>query len=316
MNSENKKTFVGRLSIIVGVYFLISSIGKSFDLGGFMFGLSKTEIPGLIFLAPLIVLFELGISLALLFSFKTRYAAMLAFFTVLVYTIACLFANAFHSVDSCACCGIFSNLSHFDKPIVVVMINLCIMAFSFFVYKNSFNFSKNIKSWQPYLAIGSFIIFSYIMGFTTSNKLDFGSNLPGKKVDFDFRDEKLSNTPFANYQLKFNDNSVNMIFCFDYSCPYFWNSMANLEAYIKCGAIDSIILIGTDSHNQKEIFEEAFGYSLNSTHVDTSDFRKSIKISPCAYFVINDTIKYQIPGTLPAIQNIQKLLIPKKNEKI
>jgi uncharacterized membrane protein YphA (DoxX/SURF4 family) len=315
MKSSQKERLVRALSIIAGGYFLISAIGKAFDMGGFAAILAKFQFPGLNFFAPLIIFFELGIALALLLNLRTRNAAKFAMVALTIFSLAFLNANSFQTLDSCGCLGVLSLNGGSEKPIGVIVRNLVLFVFSYFIYKNSNSLEKSVEYWKKYLIILSFVLFAYIMGFTFNNKLEFDTFLKDKKNTFDLRGEAFAKTPLANYNIDLGDNESSMIFCFDYSCPFFWNSVANLQEYRKCSPFDTIILIGTDSNNEKNTFENAFNTTFDHINVEPDEFINSIGISPCTYLIMNDTVKIQIPGTLPAYQNIQKLIKPKEYEK-
>ncbi|MFZ4462819.1 MAG: DoxX family protein [Bacteroidales bacterium] len=308
MKRNQQQFLVKGLAIFLGVYFLISSIAKAFDLGGFTIILEKYGIPGLSIFAPLILFFELGISLVFLLNVKTRIASIIAMCSLVVFTLAFLYSYTFHSNESCGCLGVLSSKSTSNTLFGLLLRNSFLFFISYIIYKKSYDKKDSIETWKYYFLIVPFILFAYLMGFTNRNKLEFNNVFVDKKNNFYFKGEAIDKTPFAIYNFKLKKNSVNMIFCFDYSCPFFWNSVANLMEYGNCKLVDTIILIGTDSHNEIMNFENAFNLKLNHSYLEPDVYNKSIGMSPCMYLIINDTIKHQIPGTLPAYQNIQKLL--------
>ena len=100
-----EKKILNIYAIVVGVFFIISGIGKVFNTAAFSGLILQYGLGYLMILAPLIVFAEilLGLFLVLLISPK-RYS-LISFILLIFFTIAFAYAHFYKGIDDCGCMG-------------------------------------------------------------------------------------------------------------------------------------------------------------------------------------------------------------------
>lgn len=284
----------------------MSSVGKAFDYGGFVLLLSKFRFPGLVLISPLVIFLEVLVFLTLLLSEKKKQAAVLAIILLISSLIVGQISVIYFKGNPCEYYGIFSSICSNLGNFGMHLFQSALLLMSIYVFKVTSNFDLQSIRWKYYIFAGVFVLIAYLVGFTYNSKIDFSHNK--SPIFFDYRGKSIVDTPLKNYVKSLNGKKTSMIFCFDFSCNYFWNSIENLKEYNECKTIDTLLLIGTDSFNKKDLCENVFSVEVCFDFVEPYVFNKMFTNSPCTFLVINDTIKYQIPGTLWAHQSIESLL--------
>lgn len=92
-------------SVIVGIFFLISGIGKVFSTAAFSDLIFQYGLGYMMILSPLIVVIEILLGLFLILLIKPRRYSFLSFILLVVFTAAFAYAHFRNGVDDCGCFG-------------------------------------------------------------------------------------------------------------------------------------------------------------------------------------------------------------------
>lgn len=299
MITKKTKFILQTASIIVGVIYLIAGFSKAIDIKIFYQTIADFGFRQFSFLAPVIVIFETALAVALIFQIRTKQAALISSVTIIFFTLLYSYAYIFRSVEKCDC---FGSLGNDWSPIWFYVRNIVILGISIFVYL-FYPKESQIQSYKIQSLFFVLLITSYLAGYTYNTPVK-SSNVEKKAITFD--GQNIHNTPLNNYAPVSRDSSY-MIFLFSYSCPHCLNSIENLKQYAASNYVKNVILIGTGEDSARIKFYNDFDVHFQHFDINKETMKKLTNVFPMCYFVVNDTVKKSWIGTLPAHQNLRKM---------
>ncbi len=303
MVSNKKKLIIQFAIIILGLIYFVSGFSKAIDVSSFYdtikdYGFKKGSL-----LAPLIVVFEVGLAIAFILKIKIRKTALLSSITLVVFTLLFTYAYIFNSVEDCGC---FGSLGKDIAPKWLYVRNFIMLMLSIWIYISN-PIEAEIKGYKLNLFFSMLLIATYLVGFTYKNPIKTTKRKSFDKIEIDFIGKNINETPLKPYAPASKDSTYMMYF-FSYTCPHCLNSMENIKQYTKSGFLEKVILIGTGSEISKNKFYNNFEIPFKNYHLEKKGMKKITDKFPTSFFIINDTIKKHYFGTLPVYQ----LLLDKK----
>lgn len=265
-------------SIILGIVFLISGVGKITNVADFSILISQYGFPGIKFLAPSIILLEILLGLALVLLINPKFNSLVSILLLTAFTSAFAYANFKHGITNCGCFGTL-KLSQLP-PVFTYLRNILLIAFSIIIwlkYPKEEPIKFNLKS-----TIVIFVMFvaTFLAGFTYRSSLKFKRNIQ-KDV---LIGKDINETKLAKYANTSKDSTY-LIFCFSYTCPHCLNSIENLKQYEKTKTVDRLILIVSDSKKDREIFNENFQLDLPVISLPTDSLTQITELI-CSHFLL------------------------------
>src|ERR1035437_4601779 len=116
-------------SMIIGVLFIISGLGKAVDVAGFTTLIGQYGLAFFAPLAPVIILFEILLGLSLLLLFNPKRDSIVAHCMLIIFTLLFAFAHFVYKVNDCGCFGAIRNTNF--PPIISFIRNFILIGMSF-----------------------------------------------------------------------------------------------------------------------------------------------------------------------------------------
>lgn len=259
----------------LGSVFLLSAIGKSYDLANFSSIVLEYGFPK--FFSVLIISFEyiLAFNLSLLVCIRrTCFVAVLFLITLsIIYT----YGYYIIGIESCGCFGAITmiNPSSFSLSILKNLV----LIFLLVVNINLTNIEAP-KGWfvrLVSLTVCLLISFS-IINLNASYAEDFVLKYKGKHVD------KLG--------VGFSEaNNYNIIFLFSPKCIHCINKIPKVNLLANKKENNVVGIISNSSDNQKALINDSLQINFDLLWIERSLFQNISKRVPVLFYVKNDTIK-------------------------
>jgi uncharacterized membrane protein YphA (DoxX/SURF4 family) len=282
-------------SVIIGVFFIISGIGKLIDTSAFSDLLYQYGFGPLKILSPLIVVIEILLGLLLILLVNPKRYSLFSFVLLLIFSIGFAYAHFAHGVNNCGCFGTLqpANIS----PMFSFVRNFILLCMSLVVWIKYPDEQREVSQWKKPLIVGVLGISAFISGLTFK-KAAFLRADPGP-AGFDYRNKNIKNTELSKL-IKTSSDSTYLIFCFSYTCPHCWNSIENLREYKKSNTVDHIVAFAVGADSSKLFFVRNFHPDFSISDLPINTMLKLTNLFPAAFYVKHDSIKAVIQGELPS----------------
>ncbi|MCM1142488.1 MAG: DoxX family protein [Muribaculum sp.] len=277
--------------MIAGI-FLLSGIGKLFDVIGFQYLIATYGFPTFQILAPFIVIGEIVLGVLLLLDIKPKKTAILMVLLVLLFTGVYTYGYLKLGIRDCGCFGPLGLHLH---PIAVYVRNLTLVALGIYMYINGGEgvswddvpLFKRIIAWTIILPT------IFISGMTSRL-------LIAKPQPHSFENKALKETDLNRF-INVTHGRVLVSFM-SYSCSHCLNSVENYVSYYQKGWVDtSFCYMMTGSmavqDTLRHYWHEAFAGLSCQEIKDSIGF---IEVLPTTFFIEDDTIRDVITGELPS----------------
>jgi len=285
------KRILNVYSLVIGIFFFISGIGKAIDTAAFSNLIYQYGLGQLMLISPLIALIEISIGLFLILLINPKRYAFFSFILLIIFTISFAYAHFVYGVNDCGCLGIIQPSSF--PPVFSFVRNFILMGMSLMLW---IKYPKeNIESikWKNLLILIVMGIAIFISGFTYQTPFF----LKGNPETHPFQNQNIMHTELSNY-VSTSTDSTYLIFCFTYTCPHCWNSIANLGEYEKSNTVDRIVALATGETNDKLFFEQNFHPGFKIRELPKEKMHALTNAYPTAFYVEHDTIKVIIQSVL------------------
>ena len=286
-----EKRILNIYSVIVGIFFIVSGIGKVLDTAAFSILIYSYGLGYLMVLSPLIVVVEILLGLFLILLINPRRYSLYSFVLLIFFTISFAYAHFMKGINDCGCYGTIqpSDIS----PVFSFIRNFILLIMTFVIWLKYPRDKIKTAEWKKYLIWLVICPAIFISGFTFRTPFLLYVSPKTNR----FQDQNIKNTELSKY-LKTSPDSSYLIFCFSYSCPHCMNSIENLRQYKKSKTIDSIVSLGTGSDSDKLFFERNFGADLYTKNLLINSMLKLTDLFPTTFYVRHDSIKAVISGEL------------------
>jgi uncharacterized membrane protein YphA (DoxX/SURF4 family) len=289
-------------SIITGIFFVVSGIGKVVNTTAFSNLIHQYGFDYLMIISPIIVLAEILIGLCLLLLINTRRISFYALLLLVIFTIAFAYAHFKHGVNDCGCMG--AILPTKMPPVLSFLRNLVLILMTLFVWLKYPGDKANIAKWKKIFLLASMCIAIFFAG----NTFSFPSILKRNANKPKFENKIVKTTELANFIKTSTDKSY-LVFCFSYSCPHCWNSIENLRQFIRMKIADSVIVFGMGNIADKEFFIRNFKPDFKFNDISHDNMVKLTTFYPTAFYIRHDSIKAVLQGVLPSAITFRKFYL-------
>ena len=299
------KSVLNFCSVITGVFFIISGVGKLLDVSAFsnllyQYGLGYFKI-----LAPLIIIIEILLGVLLVLLINPKQCALFSFALLLIFTMAFAYGHFYHGVNNCACFGTLqpANIS----PAFSFIRNFILLGLSLFVWLKYPDGKFEMSQWKKTLILSVLCISAFIAGLTFNTPSPTQTVSTPVKFNYLYKDVK---TTILSKYVQTVPNKKYLFFCFSYGCPHCWNSIANLEQYKKMKAVDTIVAFAVGANADKQFFYRHFNPGFHINDISSNEMDKITDRYPTAFFIAHNTIKVFLQAELPSpvtFENIMQL---------
>lgn len=224
------------MSVLVGLFLLVSAYAKAADAAYFSNLLTFYGQEWFGWLAPLVIAAELVLGLLLFLLIRTRTTARIACAFIVLISLGYAYGVLFHGVYNCGCFGHLEFLNF--PPVWTFVRNLVLCGILLFIGIKSTDKSGNLCT-RALLALGLAIgMFTVGMTFTKSTVM--------LKGNVTVVPTPISETAIPRYVHDMSPDSTYLLFAFSYSCPYCNQSIGNVALYEQTGVVDRVIGLVVD----------------------------------------------------------------------
>ncbi|MGD0342801.1 MAG: MauE/DoxX family redox-associated membrane protein [Bacteroidales bacterium] len=287
------KKILNAYSIIIGLFFFISGVGKVFDTAAFSDLIYLYGLGYFMLLSPLIAVTELLLGLFLILLVNPKRYSFFSSVILICFTICFAYAHFVNGINDCGC---FGTLQHSNIPPIFSFIrNFILLGMLLIVWIKYPKEDNATTKWKTNLVLLVICPLIFISGFTFRMPLFLKNNSEKHK----FQNQNIRNTELSQY-IKTSSDSTYLIFCFSYACPHCWNSIENLRQFKTSNTVDTVVGIATGEVSDKLYFVQKFrpNFSIKDLPLDTMS--KLVDVFPTAFYIKHDTIKVIIQSVLPS----------------
>jgi len=290
-----EKKVLNIYSIIIGIFFLISGIGKVIDTTGFSILIYQYGFKYFTILSPLIVLIEILIGLVLILLINPKRCAAISFVMLVIFTSAFAYAHFENGINDCGCLG---SVEHTSLPPAFSFIrNFILLSISLIVWVKYPKITKyEVAKWKKYLLAFLMSVAIFTTGFTFKIPADFKIK---KELNNKYQNKNIRNTILAEY-VNLPQDKTYLIFCFSYTCPHCLNSIENLRQYKRSNTVDSLITFATGKEKDKIAFFQTFNPDFYVKDLSHETMQKIVDFFPTTFYIKHDTVKVVVQGELPS----------------
>jgi len=272
------KYFIATLSVIVGLFFILSGFGKAVNTIGFTDTLSSYGLGYVSYLAPLICVAEILLGFLMLFLINPKKYSLYSLIVIILFTVSFGYAHFFKSVDDCGCFGEISILR--SSPATSFIRNgiLSIMCLIIFIYSDKQQLT--LVKWKKIIIFSITALSLSLTGYTMSESLITKTPLENQKIE---------NTPLAQY-IKTSPDSTYIVFVFSYNCPHCWDATENIKAYLTTKTVDRVIGVAVGNKATEKEYLINFNPNFNIVTVPYDSLKGVIFYAPTAFVIKNNVI--------------------------
>ena len=278
------------LGSILGIVFIISGIGKLYNIAAFQYLIIQYGFPTLHYLAPAIVIAEIVLGTLLVLGVMRKWTSLATILLLIIFSFTFAYAQYNNNISECGCFGQFDFAD--TSPTLTYIRNailICMASVIFLTEHHTISFPL----WKR-IIFATVLLPSLFIAGMTYRPYAFNTNKhPLVNV-------AIKKSPLGNYTIQ--NKKKQLIFFFSYDCPHCWNSLAHLEAFSSSTIVDTTAAYVLVSPSSKEYTTSRNRFTnyfpqikATGIHRDSIDF---ISAMPTSFYIDNDTIKEVIIGTL------------------
>ena len=225
-------------SIIAGLLFLLSGLGKIGNVIYFQNLIMEYGLSYLNILAPFIILAEILIGILLIFNIKTKIVSICAICLLLIFTGAFTYAWLANGITDCGCFGNYMPVP--SSPLITYIRNIVLLVLLGIVYFRGTDI-QSVKNWKRITIYTIMFAATFVAGMTYKPFAFIEHKHP-------FEHQPISQTDLKEYNQQ--SDSSSLIMFFSYSCPHCINSMENFIAWQSTEPVENTLAyVVTDSTN-------------------------------------------------------------------
>lgn len=251
------------------------------------------------YLAPLIILFEILLGLALVLGVMQRITAIAAIFVLLVFTGAYTYGWLVNSVEDCGC---FGNLVK-STPTITYIRNVILIALLTIIVCLDEEVFYTVPKWKLVILLSVMIpsVFAAGLSFRVTKHNSKGHPFEGMSI---------METPLKDY-VSIDDKSK-LVFFMSYQCQHCWNSIENYKEYVEGGIVDTSFCYALSRSALSENDSSALFFKESYPEIKCQEVIRDsvmfVEATPTSFFIKNNRVEKIVIGGLPS----PYLLFPRK----
>lgn len=295
-----------RLSeLVIGIIFVLSSLGKSVDAEGFGELISSYGLGWFSILSPVIILLEIILGMLMLFHIYSKATAFACIVVVVVFSVAFSYAYLIHGIEDCGCFGNFE----LRLPVWAVYCrNALLLVLAVFVFVNS----DNDMEWR----CSSLIIMTIVMlcltfwvGHTWKPSTFYVNKFPPSHPLLNL---PVADTPLAPY-VKADNDSTYLVWVFSYTCGGCINSIENVKQY-QTGVADKFVPLSVNE-DKKGRMHRLLDIPFEAVYVGNS-LSGFITYLPTMLYIEDGRIRHIIEDSAPSVYQFKHLFLGMSEQEI
>ncbi len=288
------KRVLNAFSIIIGIIFIVSGLGKVFNSVGFSNLIYRYGFEYFMILSPFIIIAEVLLGLFLILLINPKRYSMFSFLLLIIFTFFFAYAHFKNGVNDCGCFGTLQPAN--IPPFITFIRNFILLFMSFIVWiKYPKEEKDKMYAWKKYLVLAILCPAIFISGFTFQLPMFLTKN-PGRQK---YLNQNIMNTDLSKY-IKTSPDKKYLLFYFTYTCPHCWNSIENLNQFEKSTTVDSVFAFAYGEKDDENFFIQNFHPNFSIRNLPLDELKKLVDVVPTAFYIEHDTIKIMLQSVLPS----------------
>lgn len=276
--------------LLVGVLFIVSAFGKLMDVENFGNLIVSYGFFWSALLAPVIVIAEMGVGIALVLDMYPRVVSWVGIGMLIVFTGAFFYGNTFNGVKDCGC---FGNLNLVSLPVWATYLRNAILLFLLII-----GMEKGRAAAPASLALGIWTaclaLTVFFSGYTFSLPQSFKERMPRRHplIGMD-----VSQTPLPQF-VDMSPDSTYTLYVFSYTCVSCINGIPALLEYQDSSVCDRVIGLAVNEDKNAEIGSY---YHLPFQRVQVDDALSGLtQTVPTLLYIRKGKIEFVVEGGVPS----------------
>jgi hypothetical protein len=228
------------------VIFLFSAFAKAWDAEAFADMLLQYGPQWFSIGAPIIIMAESVLGMALVLQIKTRWSAIFADCFLVIVSAIFAYGVLAKGIQDCGCFGVFSKLFT-GKPWVTFVRNALFVAISIPAILDS---NRKVRYVYPKVCLT--IVVAAMACFVCGLSMRKSYKLP--KISQVRSNNRSKVMEKLNEIYSFNSDSTYVVYLFSFTCPHCQNSFANVQQFQQFNVADKVIGIAVEDQEAQERF--------------------------------------------------------------
>ena len=230
----------------LGLMFLFSAFAKAWDAEAFADMLLLYGPQWFSLGAPIIIMAEAVLGMALVLRVKTWWSAICADCFLIIVSAIFAYGVLVKGIQDCGCFGVFSKMFT-GKPWVTFVRNALFIAISVPAILDS---NREVRHLYPKICLTILVvaIACFICGLSMRKSYSLPKISQLKTTNHSKVMEKL------NEIYSFNSDSTYVVYLFSFTCPHCQNSFANVQQFQQFNVADKVVGIAIENPEAQERF--------------------------------------------------------------
>ena len=268
---------------LLGLMFLLSAFAKAWDAEVFADMLLQYGPQWFSIGAPIIIMIESVLGVALLLRISPKRSAIYANCFLIVVSVIFAYGVLVKGIDDCGCFGVISNLFT-SKPWMTFFRNALFIGISIPVFLDATTEKHDV-------GIKSLVII-FIVGLSCF--------ICGLSMNKSYKLPKISSAKVTNNRntmmdkLKeiypFKSESSYVVYLFSFTCPHCLNSYANVQQFQQFNVVDNVVGISIQDEDAMGRFYRIYNPEIEIITIPKEDMQQITNQLPLGIFIKENTI--------------------------
>lgn len=288
-----KKNILAVISIVLGIFFLVSGVGKVLNVQAFAQTFYQYGLPPLAFLAPFIVALEFVLGVRMIMLVQQKRSFLQAAILLAIFTLSFAYGHFIHGVEDCGCFGEIGFLK--TPPMVSFIRNFVLLGLAIYAWTQSEN-APSTARWKHNVTLVVMAIAFLFSGITISQPIS--PRVP--KADILVSDSELAGAVTTD------QDSSYLVFVFSYTCPHCWDATNNIKSYVETGVADKVIAFGAGDEEDRAKYMAQFQPNFDPITMPQEELFAFTDRFPTAFLIQHDSIKSVMRGEIHSPWTLKK----------
>ena len=270
-------------TIVLGVIFLFSAFAKAWDAEAFADMLLQYGPQWFSIGAPIIIMAESVLGMALVLQIKTRWSAILADCFLVIVSAIFAYGVLAKGIQDCGCFGVFSKLFT-GKPWVTFVRNALFVALSIPAILDS---NQEVRYVYPKVCLT--IVVAAMASFVCGLSMRKSYKLP--KISQVRSNNRSKVMEKLNEIYSFNSDSTYVVYLFSFTCPHCQNSFANVQQFQQFNVADKVIGIAVEDQEAQERFYRIYKPEIDIITIPKEQMEQITNQLPIGMSIRENSIK-------------------------
>lgn len=268
---------------ILGLMFLFSAFTKAWDAETFadmllLYGPQWFSIG-----APIIIMAESVLGMALVLQIKTRWSAIFADCFLVIVSAIFAYGVLAKGIQDCGCFGVFSKLFT-GKPWVTFVRNALFVAISIPAILDS---NRKVRYVYPKICLT--LVVAAMACFVCGLSMRKSYKLP--KISQVKPNNRSKVMEKLNEIYSFNSDSTYVVYLFSFNCPHCQNSFANVQQFQQFNVADKVIGIAVEDQEAQERFYRIYKPEIDIITIPKEQMEQITNQLPIGMSIRENSIK-------------------------